>query len=169
MFNLTKRAAKIAHLNIREEIHGEDKVLAEDIKIQADVPNDFLVYLSPTLKWSLYEKADDTQGNLIEDDTHFPRLRYSRLSPLHWSIQMPNASFSLHGAKKSDSLELTANIDKLLLDCKEGGTVAITFRVSVYPTAQQSGFLASLLGQEVCISVSPGEDNPELGGSNDAE
>ncbi len=44
-FNLEKHTAKIAHINLREERHGDDPVLAVDIKVTADVPNDFLSYL----------------------------------------------------------------------------------------------------------------------------
>ena len=157
MFELLKHKSKIAHLNIREETHGEDKVLAEDIKIQADVPNDFLSYLAPTLKWSLYDKPSDAQGELIEDAGHMPRLRYSQLPALAWDGSMAKASFTIHGAKKSEDLVFEANIDKLLLDCKDGGTVAITFKVAVYPTAEESGRLAALLGQEHKVSVRPGE------------
>lgn len=99
MFELLKHKSKIAHLNIREESHGDDKVLAEDIKVQADVPNDFLSYLAPTLKWSLYDKPSNAQGELIEDAGHMPRLRYSQLSALAWDGSMAKAAFTIHGAK----------------------------------------------------------------------
>ena len=167
MFELLKHKSKIAHLNIREETHGEDKVLSEDIKIQADVPNDFLSYLAPTLKWSLYDKSDSPQGELVEDG-HMPRLRYSQLPPLSWSGGMVKAAFTIHGAKKSEDLVFEANIDRLLLDCKDGGTVSITFKVSVYPTATESGRLAALLGQEHKVSVRPGEA-PAADGDDDAK
>jgi hypothetical protein len=166
MFELLKHKSKIAHLNIREESHGDDKVLAEDIKVQADVPNDFLSYLAPTLKWSLYDKPDAAQGELIKDDTHMPRLRYSQLPPLAWSGEMAKASFTIHGAKKSEDLVFEATVDKLLLDCKDGGTVAITFKASVYPTAEESGRLAALLGQEYKVSVRPGEAPADDGGDD---
>jgi hypothetical protein len=157
MFELSKHKCKIAHLNIREETHGEDKVLAEDIKIQADVPNDFLSYLAPTLKWSLYDKPDAAQGELIKDDTHMPRLRYSQMANICWRGSMAKAAFVIHGTKKSEDLVFEATVDKLVLDCKDGGTVAITFRASVYPTAEESGRLSALLGQEHKISVRPGD------------
>lgn len=166
MFELSKHKCKIAHLNIREETHGEDKVLAEDIKVQADVPNDFLSYLAPTLKWSLYDKAQDAQGELIEDAGHMPRLRYSQLPPLAWAGEMKKATFVIHGAKKADDLVFEADVDKLVLDCKDGGTVAIKFSAAVYPTAEESGRLAALLGQEHKVSVRPFSD---AAGAGDAK
>ena len=166
MFELLKHKSKIAHLNIREETHGENKVLAEDIKVQADVPNDFLSYLAPTLKWSLYDKSTDAQGELIEDAGHMPRLRYSQLPPLAWSGEMKKATFVVHGAKKADDLAFEGTVDKLVLDCKDGGTVAITFKAAVYPTAEESGRLAALLGQEHKVSVRPFS---EAAGGGDAK
>ena len=166
MFELSKHKCKIAHLNIREETHGEDKVLAEDIKVCADVPNDFLSYLAPTLKWSLYDKPDGAQGELIQDAGHMPRLRYSQLPPLAWAGEMAKATFVVHGAKKADDLVFEATVNKLLLDCKDGGTVAITFKAAVYPTAEESGRLAALLGQEHKVSVRPFS---EAAGGSDAK
>ena len=156
MFNLSKHISKIAHLNLREEKHGEDTVLACDVKIEADVTNDFLSYLSPTLKGSLYEKLND-QGELLNDG-HMPTLRYPALPDLLWDGTM-EAEFIIHGEKKSGDMVFDASVTKLHLGCKEGGTVTITFRVSLHPTAEQSGRLAALLGQDAKVSVHPPEDS----------
>lgn len=162
MFQLQKQQSIIAHLNIRQEKHGEEDVLAADVKVTADVTNDFLSYLAPTLKWSLYDKPNGGQGELIADDHHMPRLRYPSLPELRWAGRMEKAVFVIHGRKKTDDLEFEAGVDKLSLACKEGGTVSITFRCAVLPTPEQSGQLAALLGSEAKISVREGEraDDP---------
>ena len=155
-FHLEKPAAKVAHINLREEKHGEEAVLAVDVKITADVPNDFLSYLSPTLKWSLYDK-EPGQGELIPDDTHMPHLRYSALGDLKWDGDMPKAVVTIHGLKKVYDFELVADVNNLRLEPKEGGTVAIAFRLQLLPTAGQSAALVGYLGKEVKISVVPAE------------
>ena len=159
MFELSKHKAVIAHLNIREEMHGEEKILAEDIKIQADVPNDFLSYLAPTLKWSLFDRPDAAQVELIKDDGHMPRLRYSNLAPISWEGKMERATFVIHPPGKAKEFEFEGTVDKLVLDCKDGRTVAISFKVSIHPTPEETGRLAGLLGQEHKISVRPREDD----------
>jgi hypothetical protein len=121
-FHLENHAAHIGHLNLREEKHGEESVLAIDIKVEADVANDFLSYLSPTLKWSLYDKPEKQQ-DLIEDANHLPRLRYPEMA-------------------------------------KDGGTIALTFRVQVLPTPKQAGALPTFLGKDTKISVRPAEEPP---------
>lgn len=157
MFELLKHPGRIAHLNIRTEKRGEEEVLAADVKVEADVTNDFLAYLAPTLKWSLYSKPDGGQGELIQDDSHMPRLRYPFLPEIRWADKMVDAVLVIHGKKKTDDLQFDAGVDKLCLECKEGGTVSISFRCSVLPTAAQAGQLAALLGQETKISVREGE------------
>lgn len=165
MFELSKHGSKIAHLNVRTEKHGEEDVLAVDVTVAADVTNDFLSYLNPTLKWSLYAKPESGQGELIQDESHLPRLRYAELPELRWSGSMPKAAFIIHGKKKSDDLALEGSVGKLVLGCKDGGTVSIAFKVAVLPTPDQLGALSSLLGTEVKVSVreadaaDPGDDD----------
>lgn len=164
MFELSKHTSTIAHLNIRTEKHGEEEVLAADVKVTADVTNDFLSYLAPTLKWSLYSKPEGGQGELIQDESHMPHLRYPFLPEIRWTDKMARAVFIIHGKKKSDDLQFEAGIDKLALECKEGGTVSISFRASVLPLAEQTGQLAALLGSEVKVSVREGDAvDPEDG------
>lgn len=168
MFSLKKQTAEIAHLNLREEKHGDDDVLAVDVKVVTNVPNDFLSQLHPTLKWSLYSKGEDGQQELVEDKGHLPHLRYSALPQLAWAGTMKGATFVVHGAKKADDLSFEAEVGKLRLECKEGGTVMVTFRASVLPTAEQSGALAALLGQEAKVSVRPSTEEPAGDGDGDA-
>lgn len=164
MFELSKHGSKIAHLNVRTEKHGEEDVLAVDVTVASDVTNDFLSYLNPTLKWSLYAKPDSGQGDLIQDDAHLPRLRYAELSELRWVGTMPKAAFIIHGKKKSDDLALEGDVGKLVLTCKEGGTVSIAFKVAVLPTPEQLGALSALLGTEAKVSVREADAaDPEAG------
>ena len=153
-FNLTNHGAKITHLNVREEKHGDEPIIAIDIKIETDVHNDFLSYLSPTLKWSLYSK-NPNQGELIEDETHLPALRYQELGLIGWDGEMDKAMAVFHGAKKSDDIDLECEVDKLRFTCRDGGTVTIVFRIKVLPTPAQSAMLMCLLGKETRISVRP--------------
>mgnify|MGYP001600623266 CR=1 FL=1 len=169
MFQLQKQQSTIAHLNIRTEKHGEEDVLAADVKVEADVTNDFLSYLNPTLKWSLYDKPNSGQGELIKDDHHMPRLRYPSLPELRWAGKMEKAVFIIHGKKKADDLEFEAGVDKLALCCKEGGTVSITFRCAVLPTPEQSGQLAALLRSETKVSVREGERADDPAGEDPAD
>lgn len=159
-FTLKKHPAKVAHVNPREEKHGEEPVLGCDIKISADVPNSFLTQLAPTLKSALYKAEGDeagTQRPLIDDGTHLPVLMYPQLGDLAWDVKMVGARLILHGAKKVDDVEIVGEVNALKLAPKEGGTVAILFRCQTEPAPAQVAAVCALLGQQVKVSVLAGE------------
>ena len=158
-FHLEKHLCKVAHINLREEKHGEESVLAVDLKFTADVPNDFLSYLAPTLKWSLYEK-EPGQGELLPDDAYLPHLRHPQLGVMAWSGDMTKAEVILHGATERYDMELEANVGKLKFEPMEGGTVAITFSATLKPNVGQSAALVVYLGKDVQVSVRPHQDLP---------
>jgi hypothetical protein len=159
-FSMEKQLAKIAHINLREEMHGEDAVIAIDVTVTFATQNDFLAYLSPTLKGSLYGK-DEAQGELIKDDTHLPKLRYPEFGTLHWDGIMGGAGVVLHGAKKADDITLEADVNKLRIECMEGGTVIVTLRVQTLPTEGACGAIAALLGKDIKVSIRPKEEAGE--------
>lgn len=168
MFDLRKQAAKLVHINVREEKHGDDPVPAVDLKITADLPNTFLAQLHPTLRWSLYDKAA-TEDALDKD--HMPVLRYTKMEPIHWKGEAKGGFFTVHapGDNAAKDLRFAATVNMLQLDCHEGGTVIITFRVQSSDVgAFVIGSLAGMLGQDVVVSVEPPEPVDESAGQRKA-
>lgn len=155
-FSLKKQPSKVAHLNVREEKHGEEPVLAVDIKVTADVSNDFLEQLEPGLLAALYQKEGSKTGETADIETgRLASLRFPRISPFAWEEEMVGAKVVLHGSTKAGNMDLEGDVNSIKLACKEGGTVELTYRVQVLPTAEESGQLASFLGKSVKVSVAP--------------
>tara|TARA_R110000868_G_scaffold411755_1_gene708941 strand:+ start:42481 stop:42972 length:492 start_codon:yes stop_codon:yes gene_type:complete len=160
MFTLKKQIAVLSHLNLRDEKHGEETVLAADLKIKADVPNLFLEQLAPGLRASLYK--DDEDNPALFEDGHMPVLRYSQLEPLKFAVPMPSAQLVIQDEDPANpDLEFTVAIKNILLDCRAGGTVAITFSAATLPDAHQVGSLSALLGSNVTVSLFGGEISKE--------
>lgn len=151
-FSLKKHKGKVTHLNVREEKHGDDPVLACDIKIKADIANKFLDELSPGLRTALFGPGAQT-----EVDDHLTLLRFPQLAPVKWNVAMVAGEFVLHGAKKENDLSFECDVKECTLACKEGGTVEVTFQAAVQPTPEESGQLAAFLGKDVKVSVRPVE------------
>ena len=107
-FELEKVKGKIAHLNVREEKHGEDPVLAVDVKIKADVTNKFLDELSPGLRQAFFAKEGAAQPDLEED--HLTVLRFPQLAPQKWNVNLIGGEITLHGARKADDLAFQGNV-----------------------------------------------------------
>lgn len=161
-FTLKKQSAKVEHINLREEKHGEEPVLGVDVTIVADLPNDFLAQLAPTLKASLYATDVEALGqlSLVEASEHMPVLRYPAMGPISWECAF-GAEFVLHGAKKAEDVVFgDAKVKKVSLAPKEGGTVELTFKAQANPGADGAGLLAAFLGRTVKVSVMPRDPVP---------
>lgn len=149
MFSMSNQAAKLAHINVREEKHGEESVPAVDLTIKCDVPNTFLANLAPTLRWSLYDKAATVDA---VDPDHMPVLRYPSMDPFRWRGEA-RALVAFPGTKPR--LEFVAKVNNLDLDPLEGGTVRISFRVQAVVESPEIGVLAALLGADIKVSITP--------------
>ncbi len=149
-FEFKKQQAKLSHLNVRTEKHGEDDVLAVDVKLQADVSNKFLDEISPGMRAALY--SGDAAQTDIEAD-HLSTLRFPQLHPLKLKVGIVDGKFVLHGKAKAEDRDFECDVKDAVLACKDGGTVELTFSVAVQPTPEQSGDLAALLGQDVRFSL----------------
>lgn len=165
---LTKQLVKVTHINLREEKHGKEFVPAIDITIGFDTPNDYLTYLSPTLKWSLYDKPVNVTEDML-DPKHLPTLRYPEMGEIHWQGELTGAVVYFHGEKKSEDLELAGKVNKLRLTCKDGGTVSASLRVQVLPTPAQAGRAVQLLGKEIKVSITRTDEDDHGGGDGKKE
>lgn len=156
-FTLKKQKGKITHLNVREQKHGEDSVLAVDIKIKADIGNKFLDDLSPGLRAALFAKEGPPPQQFDMEEDHLTILRFPQVSPIKWTVGMVKGQIVPHGGTKDQDLEFECDIKEASLACKEGGTVEVTFQAAVLPTPEQSGQLAGMLGETVKVSCKPVE------------
>lgn len=159
MFTLNKHIAKLAHLNLREEKHGDETKVAADLKITADLPNTFLEQIAKGMTASLY-MADGEQGALLEDG-HMPVLRYPMLDTLECAVTPITVQLVILGGEDEDDIEFSVSVKKIKLDCRAGGTVAITFSAATLPDADQVGKLSAMLGGPITVSLFGGEISKE--------
>lgn len=171
MFNLDHTLIKLMNVNPRTEKHGQDDVLAVDLKIEWRTSNDVLAKFSPTLKDSLYCKAESPQGELVEEVQHTPNLRHPFMGAFKWALEIPCAEFRVHHGIRDDNdiVFAEAKVNHFAFECQEGGTIAIFFRVQVLPDEIQIAKLMTLLNKEVHVSLEitmPTIDDDDDSGTN---
>ena len=165
MLEIEEQLIKIAHVNVRTEKHGDDDVLAVDLKLQARMSNDVLSQLSPSLKSSFYHKDDSIQGDIIDEPGYLPNLKNPSIGPVKWAGKKEHQRLVIHnGVRRDDDIVLAdSKADKLTLDLQEGGTVLASMRVQVLPDETTAAKLLALLNQEVHMSLSSDEPpEPDL-------
>lgn len=156
-----------SHVNIREENHGDEKVLAVDLAFWVEGSNELLDLLHPDLRTTLYcnRAANEGQVEVPELLAVLPNLRVHGVpermrfggDDKHGGYRMA-VDYGL-GDERSN-IDLTACVvGKKWLEPKEGGTVKIGWRVSYAGEALQDvmtrGKLAGLKGQKAFIQLFP--------------
>lgn len=142
MIEFVEREATLSHLNVRDEKHGEETVVAVDVKLKVDLPNTMLNALAPGLLVSLYG-AEDVKAELFEDG-HLPRLRYPSMDPVKFDLG--ETKVLLHFPRVTHDIKLEGIVKKIAAECKEGGTVTFVFSVASTPASDVIGALSSMLG-----------------------
>lgn len=156
MFSLQNQSAKLTSVNPRAEIHGTDKVMAADLKFEIKVSNDVLSEFDPSLKSSLYKKADGSgQGELIDDPGHLPVLRFPLMGPIKWGKDFSGYEVIVHwGVSGQQDIHLVnCPVDQFRFECQDGGTVVVSFRVIAHPEGVTLGRLCEMIQTDVELSL----------------
>lgn len=160
-FNLQRERCKLAHLNVRSELHGEESSPAIDLKFEFDSANNLLAKLHPDLRATYYRKDDNRE--LIESD-HLPALRFPLLDPtIGWKLEVPRTLLRLH-AEGGDVVLGGGKTNNFKLTLKEGGTVSWQFRVQFSkPDPVAIAALSGLLQQVVPVTLECRDQDEEEG------
>lgn len=177
MFALTERTVTLANFNPRVENNGpNDKKPAADLKIAFNVPNVELAALfHPDLKASLYTFDEQRGGDLVdaahkdEDPSFAPHLRFPKLGPLKWELDIECAQVRIAYGVKSEIALPDCKVNTFTLEPQDGGTVAATFRIQGHPDGKAAGRLYDLQGCEITLTVEPPTVEPgdDLAGEGD--
>lgn len=141
----------LTHVNFRKELHGDDHVQAVDLTMAVDLPNTTLDTIVPGLREALYWNADTAAGqDEIEGvETTLPNLRFPRLNGGKFALddkknKLAGYELSIEyglGDERSNMLFDCCKVVKRAIECREGGTVRLSWQV------QYSG---DRLDQETC-------------------
>lgn len=157
---------RIASINVRPENHGEEKVPCLDLGFEVDTSNDALAMFDSKLKAAIYAKAKpngeppEGQGELELPVSDLPALRFPDLAPLRFTLQLEGYAMTL--ALQDEDLLLTdCKVNKFSVECIEGGSVTMRFRVQragVDRDTYGALAMAYTLGVEVDGSLIPASE-----------
>jgi hypothetical protein len=165
MFTFKNQKAKLSNINLRSEKHGEEGVLAIDLGIEATVSNDTLSEFHHSLKSAFYEKGDDAQKELLDEPGRLTKLKFPNLGqPIKWDQEFEGYEATVHLGigGPSDVVMTECKVDSFRLDCKDGGSVGIKFRVLAHPSQEQVGKLSGLIQSDIELTLLPPEEQQEL-------
>lgn len=161
MFSLSHFTLLLANVNIRSEIHGEEKKTAVDLKLTVKTSNDILSEFDPSLKSALYAKAQASQAELVNDPGHLPALKFPLMGPIKWAKEFAGYDLRIHWGTtgEQDIVLQDCQVAKFSFDCMDGGSVLFSFRVSGHPDAKTIGRLSEMIQQNIEVTLQPPESD----------
>lgn len=161
-FQLETTTAKLMYLNLRDEHHGDQIFTGIDIGIKIVTGNGILSEFHSSLRHFLFIKDEADKQTSIDDENDGGQLTVLRMGSLIDGLVL---NYSLKGAEivigfgiggPSDIQLEAKTVDKFVVKVSEGGTVALTFKISVSkPGSENIKKLSEILGREIDIAVTP--------------
>lgn len=152
-FTLVRERCLLVNLNIRTEMHGDEREAACDIKFSFSGANNLLSKLHLDLRGAFY-RANETR-DLVNPD-HMPHLRFPLLGAQSYELEIPRTRLRVHDSKdpSHDVILGGGKTNKFKLTMKEGGTVDWEFRCQFSkPDEDAIAKLMRVLNQVVPISL----------------
>lgn len=151
-FTLVKERCTLSNLNIRTEMHGDERQRAVDLQFDFAGANNLLSKLHPDLRHAFY-RPEDTKDMLNGD--HTPVLRFPLMGPVSWDLEIPRTRLQLHGETPADDVVLgDGKTNKFKLTLMDGGTVKWHFRVQFSnPNDAAIAGLSRFLNDTVPVSL----------------
>jgi hypothetical protein len=150
-FTLVKERLLLGNINIRTEMHGDERVSAVDIAFSFDSANNILSKLHPDLRATFYHAADTKD---LADADHMPHLRFPLMQGVKWELEIPRTRLCFHDIDGRDIVLGGGRTNKFHLDMKEGGTVSWKFRCQFSePEAEKIAGLMGVLNQKIPVSL----------------
>lgn len=159
----------IVTVNPRSEMHGEEHVPAIDVDVRMTAANDILTMFDPNLKSMLYRQADDESGQAeieaLEPVSDLPKLRSTILLPIKLTTEYIGYTFTVQrglGGKKSNIVIPGCGLKRFRADCKEGGSVELSFRIQASMVDEATiGRLAVMIGANADILLEAPTDTQD--------
>lgn len=168
-FELDRVLMEFVHMNIRQEVHGDEQVNGIDLRFRVELSNETMVHFSSTLKTSLWKREDTPQGDFDPESIPYTIVKNPEMGTIKWDTKYDCARFAVHHGidDKNDIAFALAKVNKFSFLPRNGARYVCEFRVQISdPDTSDIAKLSAVLGQTVYGSVDgeggePEEDEPQ--------
>lgn len=159
MFQLTQHDATLSNLNTRIQRHGDERVLAVDMKFSAKANNSILDSLGQGLRESLFRKAaKGEQPDLPTIGEPLSAVRHPYLEPMKLSHEFDGYEVEIAGLLDTTEPLFFADVKlkKFTIAPLEGGSVELTFTASTSAESDELAALSeALVREDVRLTLTP--------------
>lgn len=170
MFKLEKHEASIANLNQRIERHGEDRMLAVDLKLTTSVSNQTLDELASGLREALFRKpGSGEQQQLPTIGEELTAVRFTNLEPLKLAHEFAGYELQIDGLLEAGEpiVLVDVKLKKFVVEPKEGGSVALSFTAQAVVDNDDIALLSdAFVREDVLLTATPPAKQADAGGTD---
>lgn len=137
MFSMQNQPATLKNVNVRKELHGDQKVLSVDLKLAMQIGPSILERFDPSLEDFLYVKG---------------QVRFPLMGPITWDNEIEHTQLNVSGIEIKDAklrkFSLTPQLDpagQKQLD--------LILTASYYPSDNNLSRLGELVQEEVTLDI----------------
>lgn len=155
MFEVDQTRAFVSSVNMRAEKHGDENVLASDIKFEVHLPNTVLNEFDKGLMNALYREVRKGEQQELIGDNKCVAVRFPLLDGFKWEEEFTGYKVVIASELGlADPLELAdITLKKFAFDPKEGGSVVVTFNAVAHPSSDEAGELCALIQENVNLTL----------------
>lgn len=159
-FELVNEKCMLAHVNVRTEMHGDERARAYDLKFTKDFPNAVLKKFHPDLLDTFY--TADKQKDIDAD--YKPNLKFGLMGPVNWDLEIPRTMLTIHDVDGDHLVLGDGKTNKFKFEMLDGGTVKMSFRCQ-FSDLEEDDVAKMLRGLNetvpISLSCAPAEEKPD--------
>lgn len=157
MFDLDTQQVKLASVNARAELHGDDPKPAFDLKIEATLSSEKLIHFHPELRQLFFKRDEDPDlVDQVSGET-MTALRFPKMGSVKWDCDYTGYSAKVgYGIGGKSDIQLgDVKVDHFRFEPMNGGSVLITFRIIAHPETADVGKLCEFIQQNIDLTLTP--------------
>ena len=157
MFSTKNHPSAISNLNCRIERHGEDRVLAADLRLTVSVSSDQIDSIEPRLCESLFRAPGPGDQQPLIGPQSLTALKHPLLKPVQLSQEFTGYEATIANIGDGEGLFLAdVKLKKFVIAPKEGGSAEISFTLSTEVDRDELADMAEfLVTEDVSLSLTP--------------
>jgi hypothetical protein len=160
MFEL-KQLVKLANVNPRAELHGEDPKPAFDLKIEATCHSSVLIHFHSELRQHLFKKDEnpDLVDQVADEGDGLTVLRYPRMGAIKWDWEGTGYTATIDYGLGGDSNIVLhdCKLDHFKFEAQNGGSVLLTFRIIAHPDTEDVGAICEFMARDIDLVLTAPE------------
>lgn len=168
MLSLHQHNAYLSNVNLRIERHGDERELAADLKLSANVAGLTLNDIERGLHEALFRQPGSGEQPDLIDPALLTAVKFPLMEPVRLAQKFPGYEFEIGDGETEPLVLADAELKKITAKAIEGGSAELVFTLSAVIDEDEAAELTRLyVREDVVLSMKPpmaqAQQDPDAG------